>query len=141
MRASVGTMGAHKVATILVVDDEQPVVDLLTDMLEDVGHTVIPAYNGRAALAIVEQQAPDLVISDVMMPFVDGIQLCKLLREEHDPRDLPVILMSAALPPDLSTCGANAFLGKPFDIGRFDDLIALYVRDRGAAGTTVGPND
>ncbi|MDQ6602723.1 MAG: response regulator [Chloroflexota bacterium] len=133
MLVPVGTMGAHKVATILVVDDEQPVVDLLTDILEDDGHTVISAYNGRIALEIVAQQFPDLVISDVMMPFVDGIQLCRRLREEHDARSLPIILMSAALPPDLSMCGANAFLGKPFDISRFDDLIALYVRGHGSA--------
>ncbi|MCA1667074.1 MAG: response regulator [Thermomicrobia bacterium] len=120
-------------ATILVVDDEEPVVDLLTDMLEDEGHTVISAFNGRVAMEIVERQPPDLVISDVMMPFVDGIQMCRRLREEHSSRDLPIILMSAALPPDLSTCGANAFLGKPFDINRFDDLIALYVHGRGSA--------
>jgi two-component system alkaline phosphatase synthesis response regulator PhoP len=125
-------METSKVATILVVDDEEPVVDLLTDMLEDEGHTVIHAFNGRAALEMVEHQAPDLIISDVMMPFVDGIQLCKRLREEHDLHTLPIILMSAAIPPDLSTCGANAFLGKPFDIGRFDDLISVYVRRDGS---------
>src|SRR5947209_3988008 len=100
-------MGALEMATILVVDDEQPVVDLLTDMLEDEGHTVIPAYNGRTALEIVAHQAVDLVISDVMMPFVDGVQLCKRVREEHDRRSLPIILMSAALPPNLASCGAN----------------------------------
>ncbi len=120
-------------ATILVVDDEEPVVDLLTDMLEDEGHTVIPAYNGRVALDIVAHQSPDLVISDVMMPFVDGIQLCRRLREAHDAQHLPVILMSAAMPPDLDECGANAFLGKPFDIDRFDALIAAYVPSGGAA--------
>jgi len=125
-------MEVRNVATILVVDDEAPVVDLLTDMLEDDGHTVIPAFNGRVALEIVGHQSPDLVISDVMMPFVDGIQLCKRLREEYDARSLPIILMSAALPPDLSTCGANAFLGKPFDIERLDDLVASYVA-RGSA--------
>lgn len=124
-------MGTCKMATILVVDDEEPVVDLLTDMLEDEGHTVIHAFNGRSALEMVARQAPDLIISDVMMPFVDGIQLCRRLREEHDARSLPIILMSAALPPDLSTCGANAFLGKPFDIGRFDTLIASYVPSHG----------
>ncbi len=120
-------------AMILVVDDEAPVVELLTDILEDDGHIVISAYNGRLALEIVAHQSPDLVISDVMMPFVDGIQLCKRLREEYDARSLPIILMSAALPPDLSTCGANAFLGKPFDITRFDALIALYVHGHGTA--------
>jgi CheY-like chemotaxis protein len=120
-------MGVPEMARILVVDDEQPVVDLLTNMLEDEGHTVIPAYNGRAALELVARQSPDLVISDVMMPFVDGIQLCKQLRKAHDRRSLPVILMSAALPPDLESCGANAFVGKPFDIDRFENLIARYV--------------
>ncbi len=125
--------GTRKVATILVVDDEAPVVDLLTDILQDDGHTVISAYNGRVALEMIAHQSPDLVISDVMMPFVDGIQLCKRLREEYSPHRLPIILMSAALPPDLSLCGANAFLGKPFDITHFDDLIALYVHRPGSA--------
>lgn len=118
-------------ATILVVDDEEPVVDLLTDMLHEQGHTVIPAYNGRTALQLVNERRPDLVISDVMMPFVDGIQLSRTIREEYDAERLPIILMSAALPPNLEECGANAFLGKPFDIDRFDTLIATYVSDRG----------
>lgn len=113
--------------TILVVDDEEPVVDLLTDMLHDQGYTVVSAHNGRAALLRVAEEKPDLVISDVMMPFVDGIALSKTLRETHDAKELPIILMSAAMPPDLAACGANAFLGKPFDIDRFDILVASYV--------------
>lgn len=115
-------------ATILVVDDEAPVVDLLTDVLEDEGHTVISAYNGRSALEIVRQRLPDLVISDIMMPYVDGLQLCQILRAAHDTATLPIILMSAARPPNLATCGANAFLGKPFDIARIDALVAIYAR-------------
>lgn len=113
--------------TILVVDDEEPVVDLLTDMLHDQGYTVLSAHNGRAALQRIEEQKPDLVISDVMMPFVDGIKLSRTLRQTHDAKELPIILMSAAMPPDLAACGANAFLGKPFDIDRIDLLVACYV--------------
>jgi CheY-like chemotaxis protein len=123
-------------ATILVVDDEEPVVDLLTDMLHEQGHTVVPAYNGRAALQLVGERRPDLVISDVMMPFVDGIQLSRTIREEYDADRLPIILMSAALPPILEECGANAFLGKPFDIDRFEELIATYVTHRGKDSAT-----
>jgi CheY-like chemotaxis protein len=124
-------------ATILVVDDEEPVVDLLTDMLQEGGHTVVPAYNGRAALQLVNERRPDLVISDVMMPFVDGMQLSRTIREEYDAERLPIILMSAALPPDLEACGANAFLGKPFDIDRFDELIATYVPGHGSGKGSV----
>lgn len=114
-------------ATILVVDDEEPVVNLLTDVLEDQGHTVVFAYNGRAALKIAREHTPDLVISDIMMPFVDGIQLCKTIRAEQETHDVPVILMSAAQPPNLEECGANAFVSKPFAIDRIDDLGARYI--------------
>jgi DNA-binding response OmpR family regulator len=94
----------------------------------------VPAYNGRSALQLVNERRPDLVISDVMMPFVDGTQLSRTIREEYDADRLPIILMSAALPPNLEECGANDFLGKPFDIDRFDALIAAYVARRGGPG-------
>lgn len=114
-------------AVILVVDDEQPVVDLLTDILEDQGHTVRSAYHGRAALSLARETPPDLVISDVMMPFMDGPELCRRIRAEVETRHVPVILMSAAQSPDLHECGANDFVGKPFAIERIDDLVARYV--------------
>jgi len=115
------------VPVILVVDDEEPVVDLLTDILEDQGYAVITAHNGRVALQLAQEQHPDLVISDVMMPFVDGIELTKRLRAGNSTRNMPVILMSAAMSPDLAACGANDFVGKPFAIDRIDDLVARYV--------------
>jgi len=115
------------VPVILVVDDEEPMVDLLTDILEDQGYAVITAHNGRVALQLAQEQHPDLVISDVMMPFVDGIELTKRLRAGHGTRNMPVILMSAAMSPDLAACGANDFVGKPFAIERIDDLVAHYV--------------
>lgn len=114
-------------AVILVVDDEEPVLDLLTDVLEDQGYAVITALNGRVALQLVQEQPPDLVISDVMMPFVDGIELTRCLRAGSSTRDVPVILMSAATSPDLAACGANDFVGKPFAIDRIDALVARYV--------------
>lgn len=117
-----------RVPVILVVDDEEPVVDLLTDILEDQGYQVLTAYNGRAALQLAQEQRPDLVISDVMMPYVDGIELTRRLRASNDTHHVPVILMSAAMPPDLAACGANDFVGKPFAIDRIDDLVAHYIK-------------
>ena len=67
-------------ATILVVDDEQPLRDLLADLLESDGHRVIVARNGREALAIARLDRPDLVMSDVMMPLLNGIRLCQQLK-------------------------------------------------------------
>ncbi len=114
-------------AVILVVDDEEPVVDLLTDILEDQGHIVQTAYHGRAALLLAREMPPDLVISDVMMPFMDGPELCRRIRAGAGTRNVPVILMSAARSPDLHECGASDFVGKPFAIERIDALVARYV--------------
>lgn len=114
-------------AIILVVDDEVPVVNLLTDILEDHGCIVRTAHHGKAALHLAREEKPDLIISDVMMPFMDGVELCRRIRAEYGTRDVPVVLMSAARSPDLRECGANDFVGKPFAIERIDALVALYV--------------
>jgi CheY-like chemotaxis protein len=114
-------------ATILVVDDESPIVALLRDLLEDEGHTVLAAHNGREALALARVAHPDLVLSDVMMPLMDGVQLVRMLREEAITRKLVVILMSAAQPPDLQAVGAVAFLAKPFDLDAVNRLVAQHL--------------
>lgn len=114
-------------ATILIADDESPIVALLRDLLEEEGHTVLAAHNGREALALARVEHPDLVLSDVMMPLMDGVQLARLLREEAITREVVVILMSAAPPPALAAVGAAAFLAKPFDLDEVNRLIARHV--------------
>ena len=112
-------------ATILVVDDENLIVQLLTDLLADDGHQVIPAHDGCAALALALAVRPDAVLTDVMMPFLDGAQLCQRLHEQAETRDIPVALMSAAQPPNLATIGAIGFIAKPFDL---TDVLVLVDR-------------
>ncbi len=102
-------------ATILVVDDEEPIVALLREILEEEGHTVFAAYNGRDGLALARQVDPDLVLSDVMKPLMDGVHLSRMLHADGE-RAVSVILMSAAGPPDTAKTGAAAFLSKPFTI-------------------------
>ena len=114
-------------ATILVADDETPIVALLHDLLENEGHSVIVAHNGREALALARAAHPDLILSDIMMPLMDGMQLVRMLREEAITREVVVILMSAAQPPDLVSVGAAAFLAKPFDLDEVNRLIARHL--------------
>ncbi len=114
-------------ATILVADDESPILALLRDLLEDEGHTVLAAHNGREALALARTAHPDLVLSDVMMPLIDGMQLARMLRADAVTRELVVILMSAAHPPDLEAVGAAAFLAKPFDLDAVNRLVARHL--------------
>ncbi len=103
---------------VLVVDDERYIVDLLTDLLQDEGYQVLRASDGQAALEILSQQLPDLVVADVMMPRIDGMRLLAIIRERN--RNLPVILMSAAVTPQSDDV---TFLRKPFDIDVLLDMI------------------
>ena len=119
-------------ATILVVDDEQPLRDLLADVLELDGHRVIVAGNGREALAIARRDRPDLVVSDVMMPHLNGVRLCQQLKAEPSSASVPVILMSAVGPRVVAGSNADAFLKKPFDLHEVEALVRrLLLPDSG----------
>jgi len=114
-------------ATVLVVDDERPIVNLLRDVLEDEGYTVIEAYDGASALALAREQHPDLVLSDIMMPHMSGADLARTLLADPPVPHLTVILMSAARPPDLAGVPVAAFLGKPFAIATVSDAVAAHL--------------
>lgn len=112
-------------AAILVVDDEEPVRALLVNVFEEDGYRVLEASNGREALAVLEGEAVDLVLSDVMMPGIDGYELCRQLKARPVTRRIPVILMSARVQWDGAEAGADATIAKPFVL---DDLEALVRR-------------
>jgi CheY-like chemotaxis protein len=116
-RSKVIPLDAPHLGVVLVVDDERYIVDLLSELLEDEGYQVLRASDGQAALDVLERHVPDLVVTDVMMPRLDGVRLLAIIREHH--KELPVILMSAAVTPRVD---GVPFLPKPFDI---DDLLAL----------------
>ena len=105
----------HK--TILIVDDEQAIVFMIAELLEDEGYTVHPFFDSRMALDAVDREAPDLVVSDVMMPGIDGIAVAVFLRK----RGIPVLLMSA-VPGHLAMPGVP-FISKPFDLDHFLDAV------------------
>ena len=112
-------------ATILIVDDEQGMREFLTVLLEKQGHHVIATADGEQALELVAHQPPDLVISDVRMPKVDGIGLLTGIREKHP--HLPIIMMTAYASSDSTIqamrLGADDYITKPFRI----DEIRLVV--------------
>jgi two-component system, OmpR family, response regulator len=119
------------VRRILIVDDEPSVRDVMATLLLDAGYSVQTPADGRIALEIIDLAPPDLIITDVMMPHLDGWALLDRLHERTP--SLPVILMSAGdwirrrrtTPvPDHA-----AFLGKPFAI---EELLELVVRLTGS---------
>lgn len=102
--------------TILVVDDEPPILSAVTEALRDEGHAVLSAADGVAAQALLAGTTPDLVVTDVSMPRLDGPDLVRWLRGRPTTDRLPVILISAMGCPDLASLDRVRFLGKPFDL-------------------------
>jgi CheY-like chemotaxis protein len=102
--------------TILIVDDEFGVLEVLEFILSDAGFTVVSALNGQDALTRLKETRPDLVVVDFMMPILDGSAVIQAIRSDDGLRDIPIILASA-LPEQTvrARCGGyNSFLRKPY---------------------------
>jgi CheY-like chemotaxis protein len=128
---------ATGMATILVVDDEPLIRNVIVAVLRAEGYAVVTADDGLAALEVVQQEAPALVLMDVMMPRMDGRAAFRAMRDHLPEDDLPVILMSAmAKPVDLDP-RITAFLRKPLDLDQLLALVARLLPD-GSGGTTEG---
>src|ERR1700731_1001654 len=82
-------------ARVLVVDDEKTNVELLSRFLEQCGYSATAAFNGKEALEKVNLQIPDVVLLDIMMPVLDGLSVCRQLRQDFRTRGVPVILLTA----------------------------------------------
>lgn len=102
--------------TVLVVDDDPGILDMHSRLVKQTGRRAITARNGREALALIEQQIPDLILLDLTMPEMDGFAVLEELRSRESMRDIPVIILTARLlsDADLDRCnrGVAAILGK-----------------------------
>ena len=121
------------VVRVLAVDDDPTILRLLEVNLEMDGHEVHTAADGQEALDRVAEIAPDVVLLDVMMPHLDGWQVCERLRADERFADLPVVFLSArAQETDLArgdAVGADAYVTKPFDPLALVELIERLARD------------
>jgi len=102
---------------ILVVDDEIGALTLIGIMLERGGFSVLKARDATSALAVLDQNTPDMIILDVMMPGMDGIELCEVIRKREDTGQIPVLILSARGDAESvmrgMEAGANDYLPKP----------------------------
>jgi len=116
---------------ILIVDDEDEIRASITEMLINMQYEVYGARNGKEALVYVESQKPDLVISDILMPVMDGIKLLETLRSKVSTDKIPFIVLSAKTSgSNKDYClskGANEFLNKPFNALDLYDAVARNI--------------
>jgi DNA-binding response OmpR family regulator len=104
--------------TILVVDDDPVIVKLLQVNFEMEGYAVISAADGEAGLARARADRPDLVVLDVMMPHLNGLEVAKMLKDDPDTWTTPIILLSAKAQASDVAAGrqvADEYMTKPFD--------------------------
>lgn len=122
--------------TILVADDEQDILELMAGTLRDEGHAVVTARTGEEAVALACEHHPQLILLDVAMPQVDGLEITRRLRRHRLLRDSPIILVTArTADADVArgfVAGADDYLKKPFGPGELQARVEAMLR-RGRA--------
>lgn len=122
--------------TILIVDDQQDLARMLAQLLEDAGYSTRTAADGREALAAILVDPPDLLVTDVNMPEIDGFELAAMLKADPATATIPIIMLSAQDGRGSKLVGlesgAEDYLGKPVDpaelLAKIRNLLLL--RDR-----------
>ncbi len=127
---------------ILIVDDERLNVDLLEQKLEVLGYETQSASNGQEALSRVAIEAPDLILLDVMMPVMDGFNVCRILKEGEATRLIPIVMMTAldAVEDRIQgiEAGADDFLTKPVNQRELLARIQTALRTKHAMDRQLG---
>ena len=118
---------------ILLVDDEEEILELLDRILHD-KYTVLRASDGQMALKMLTDECVQLVVSDVMMPEMDGFELCKAIKSNFDYSHIPVILLTAKNTIQAKVAGlelgADAYIEKPFSKDHLLAQISSLIRNR-----------
>jgi CheY-like chemotaxis protein len=121
-------------ARILIVDDEEPTVQLLSRVVELLGHDAIPSMSGLDALAQIGRSLPDLVLLDLMMPEMDGYETLRRIRALPQGKFLPIVVVTASPDPEVDEkvrlAGGNKVYQKPFGVAMLSEAVETFVEQR-----------
>ena len=132
----------HDAVLVLIADDEAPIAETLALMVEEAGYTALLASHGREALELARLHSPSLLITDLMMPYLDGAALIAALRREAAAKGRsvpPIILMTAASGRRAEEAGADATLNKPFDLDEVEELLRQFLGEPPNSGPLRAP--
>jgi two-component system cell cycle response regulator DivK len=120
--------------TVLIVEDNELNMKLFRDLLEAHGYNTLQTRNGIEALSLAKEHHPDLILMDIQLPEVSGLDVTKWLKEDENLRDIPVIAVTAfAMKGDeerIREGGCEAYISKPITVSMFLDTIRQFLGDR-----------
>ncbi|HSM71809.1 MAG TPA: response regulator [Anaerolineales bacterium] len=123
---------------IIIVEEQADVADLLEEILSVDGYHVIKIHSSGGALSVIQSENPDVVLLDIMMPDVSGLDVLRFMRREPQLQQIPVVIVSAkTLSSDIRTgldAGATAYLTKPVDVNKLRETVAEVIRERENSG-------
>ena len=117
--------------TVLVVEDNELNMKLFHDLLEASGYNILQTRNGLEAIDIARAHRPDLILMDIQLPEVSGLEVTKWIKEDDDLRAIPVIAVTAfAMKGDeerIREGGCEAYLSKPISVGKFIETVRRFI--------------
>lgn len=119
--------------TVLIVEDNELNMKLFHDLLEAHGYNIVQTRNGLEAIDLARHHRPDLILMDIQLPEVSGLEVTKWLKEDDDLRMIPVIAVTAfAMKGDeerIRQGGCEAYLSKPISVAKFIETVKTYLGD------------
>lgn len=124
----------EKLSKVLIVDDEPLNLDVLTRKLAFTGYHIISANSGSEAIETALSESPDIILLDILMPFMDGYETCRKLKSSHQTKDIPVIFMTALTNTQdkirAFDVGGTDYITKPFHTGEVMARVATHLANR-----------
>lgn len=138
-----------KALKIIVIDDSAMALKVTVNLLREAGHEVVGLDGAEHAMARIHELKPDLVVSDVMMPGINGLELCSMIRQDDNLAGMPIVMASAkAYEADQNKAkrlGANGYIVKPFTMKKFDAIMlslgSMKLTAWGVRGTLPMPQE
>jgi two-component system phosphate regulon response regulator PhoB len=125
-------------AKILIVEDDRSLADVLSYNLKQVGYEVVVAYDGQDGLTQAQVKSPDLLILDIMLPVIDGVEVCRRLRADTATRDMLIMMLTAKSEETDElvgfTVGADDYVTKPFSVKVLLERVKALLRRRTSEG-------
>lgn len=115
---------------ILVVDDEPDILALAVERLKKAGYQILSAVSSEEALEILAKEMPDLILLDLLLPGMQGDELCKKLKSDKKFKHLPIILFTASIirvPAKVAEIGADDYIVKPFEPSDLMEKIKIFI--------------